>query len=226
MRPGAHYMMGGVTVDLEGRTGVPRLWAAGEVTVSGLHGANRLASNSLLEALVYGVHAGEGASRAAAELRDDFSASIVENPRVDTLTEPLQPGRHPQLAAKPDVAQHGRAPRRRRAARGPGQHRPLVPLRAAAAVRRSHRLGIAEHALRARLMIQAALSGRKPAAPTSASTSPKPTTPIGIGILRFAGNRNSTARRRYPLELAPTTDPPSTMSSPLRRSRLARAGHG
>ena len=89
VRPGAHYMMGGVTVDLEGRTTVPNLWAAGEVTAGGLHGANRLASNSLLEALVYGAHAGEGASRTAAEIHDDFSASVVENPRSDAITEPL-----------------------------------------------------------------------------------------------------------------------------------------
>jgi L-aspartate oxidase len=55
--PGAHYMIGGATVDLHGRTSVPGLWAAGEVTSSGLHGANRLASNSLLEGLVFGAAA-------------------------------------------------------------------------------------------------------------------------------------------------------------------------
>ena len=90
VRPGAHYMMGGISVDLDGRTTLPGLWAAGEVIASGLHGANRLASNSLLEAMVYGAHAGEGASQAAAELHDDFTASLVENPRTDTLTEPLK----------------------------------------------------------------------------------------------------------------------------------------
>jgi L-aspartate oxidase len=57
--PGAHYMIGGVTVDLQGRTTLPGLWAAGEVTSSGLHGANRLASNSLLEGLVYGTRVAE-----------------------------------------------------------------------------------------------------------------------------------------------------------------------
>jgi L-aspartate oxidase len=57
--PGAHYMLGGVTVDVASRSTLPGLWAAGEVSSSGLHGANRLASNSLLEGLVYGARAAE-----------------------------------------------------------------------------------------------------------------------------------------------------------------------
>ena len=68
VRPGAHYMIGGVTVDADGRTSLPGLWAAGEVTSSGLHGANRLASNSLLEGLVHGARAAEDISRVLADL--------------------------------------------------------------------------------------------------------------------------------------------------------------
>jgi L-aspartate oxidase len=87
VRPGAHYMMGGVTVDAQGRTTLPGLWAAGEVTSSGLHGANRLASNSLLEGLVYGTACGRGAADAAAKTPDTFTV-----PSLRSRHDPEPPG--------------------------------------------------------------------------------------------------------------------------------------
>lgn len=90
VRPGAHYMIGGVTVDEQGMTTLPGLWAAGEVTSSGLHGANRLASNSLLEGLVYGAHAGRGASDAALNsATEEFQVLPIECEPVEQATEPL-----------------------------------------------------------------------------------------------------------------------------------------
>lgn len=59
VRPAAHYAMGGVKADLFGQAKLPRLYAAGEVACNGVHGANRLASNSLLDAVVFGARAGQ-----------------------------------------------------------------------------------------------------------------------------------------------------------------------
>jgi L-aspartate oxidase len=67
--PASHYCMGGVRTDLHGRTTLEGLYAAGEVACTGVHGANRLASNSLLEGLVFGARAGEAAVKDNYELR-------------------------------------------------------------------------------------------------------------------------------------------------------------
>ncbi len=69
VRPGAHYFLGGAATDRDGRTSVRRLFAVGECAASGLHGANRLASNSLLEGAVLGRRAGAGAAAMAREAR-------------------------------------------------------------------------------------------------------------------------------------------------------------
>jgi L-aspartate oxidase len=74
--PAAHYAIGGIVSDLEGRTSVPALYAAGECACTGVHGANRLASNSLLECLVFGRRAGLAA---------------VDGPRFDADASPIAP---------------------------------------------------------------------------------------------------------------------------------------
>jgi L-aspartate oxidase len=61
--PSAHYLMGGVRTDVDGQTDIAQLWAMGEAACTGVHGANRLASNSLLEGLVFGARAAEAAGK-------------------------------------------------------------------------------------------------------------------------------------------------------------------
>lgn len=78
--PAAHYVCGGIETDLVGRTSVPGLWAAGECACTGLHGANRLASNSLLEAAVMG-------ARAAGDMLAE-----VKHTHLDIAVPPWDPG--------------------------------------------------------------------------------------------------------------------------------------
>jgi L-aspartate oxidase len=80
--PAAHYTMGGIVTDTRGRTGVPGLLAAGECARAGVHGANRLASNSLLEAVVFGRRAGR-------------AATLAERPQPGRRTRTLTPAEQP-----------------------------------------------------------------------------------------------------------------------------------
>lgn len=81
IRPAAHYAMGGVRTDLDGRASISGLYAAGEVACTGVHGANRLASNSLLEGLVYG-------ARAARMMRDEMHSTELNSARGKTHLPP------------------------------------------------------------------------------------------------------------------------------------------
>jgi L-aspartate oxidase len=87
IQPATHYMIGGVDCDLDGRTSLAGLFAVGEAGCSGLHGANRLASNSLLEGLAFGARAGADAARAAAANHVKFPHQLEHRIPPSSRTE-------------------------------------------------------------------------------------------------------------------------------------------
>ncbi|WP_260737315.1 L-aspartate oxidase [Tunturiibacter lichenicola] len=87
VRPAAHYLMGGVKTDVQGRTSLPGLYAAGEVACTGVHGANRLASNSLLEGLVFGALAAETMLAESQVAKDELVAAPVAGSPAGVTSE-------------------------------------------------------------------------------------------------------------------------------------------
>ncbi len=83
VRPSAHYMLGGIKVDSNAATSIPHLYACGEVSATGLHGANRLGSNSLLEGLVFGRIAGQQASKRIDDAHLRYRKMKYDIPRSD-----------------------------------------------------------------------------------------------------------------------------------------------
>ncbi|HEV2374708.1 MAG TPA: L-aspartate oxidase [Streptosporangiaceae bacterium] len=102
--PGAHYTCGGVRADLDGRTSVPGLYAVGEVASTGVHGANRLASNSVTEALIAGQRVGDLLGQALAPARPGLRAVGPDSHITTTGLRPPPVGDGVAAAFRPELA--------------------------------------------------------------------------------------------------------------------------
>jgi len=136
--PASHYMMGGVVTDLHGRSSVPGLYAVGETACTGLHGANRLASNSLSECFVYGARA----ARAGLDEPDRAAGAGAAAATVPTTTTPATPLRRPARATQEALWRDAGIVRTRAGLeRLLGDPHPLARMIAACALRREESRG-------------------------------------------------------------------------------------
>jgi len=129
--PAAHYHMGGIAVDVEGRSSLRGLYACGEAASTGAHGANRLASNSLLEALVFGNRTARAAWRDAGQPRADVQCGPAVVPLVEAVAPELSEATGPAAGLPGDVAADAVAELRALAWRRLGPRRDRAGLEAA-----------------------------------------------------------------------------------------------
>ncbi|HEX6235669.1 MAG TPA: FAD-binding protein, partial [Acidimicrobiales bacterium] len=159
--PAAHYTCGGTVADLDGATSLPGLWVAGEAACNGVHGANRLASNSLLDGMVFGprvveaVGAGRDGPRATGAMRCVLGG---EDPGVEI------PGRPQRVTLRPDGGRDGEGGRPDEAA----AHVPVPDARAALQRAMTSHAGV----LRSAASLEEAASAARTALATAATRSP------------------------------------------------------
>ena len=211
IKPGCHYIMGGVKTDVWGATPIPGLYAAGEVACVSVHGGNRLGANSLLDTLIFGRRSGEHAAQRAAGMRCRPPRGRARRRAGGDRGDPRPRGRRP-----PDLGDQGRArhdderevrgvPRRGGADRGARGIRRLKEEASVAAIddrgtvfnqdvlgaiELGYMLDVAE------CIVMGALERKESAGRSSGSTSPSATTRSGSSTSTSRATARTSRRSR------------------------------